>query len=190
MLPSMAPARGAGHRLSADDWIQAGFALLADTGPNTLRIDRLCGRLNVTKGSFYWHFTDIGSYRAALVDAWGRLDDQRRRPFENMPGVEPRDRLAVMMQTFVDTEHWALERAMRVWALTDGSVLASVQRSDRRVFQAVHQAFVDCGFGPEEAGLRSAVMFAAGVGLLHGAGLDGAAPPELRDGFLDFILRP
>lgn len=190
MLANMAPARGAGRRLSADDWIQAGFALLADTGPNTLRIDRLCDRLNVTKGSFYWHFSDIGSYRAALVDAWGSLDDQRRRPFENMPGAAPRDRLAVMMQTFVDPEHWALERAMRVWALTDGSVLTSVQRSDRRVFRAVHQAFVDFGFEPEEAGLRSALTFAAGVGLLHGAGLNGDAPPELRDRFMDFILRP
>jgi hypothetical protein len=79
---------------------------------------------------------------------------------------------------------------MRVWALTDGSVLASVQRSDRRVFGAVHQAFVDYGFEPADAGLRSALTFAAGVGLLHGAGLTGDAPPELRDGFLDFILRP
>lgn len=190
MLPSMAPAPGAGRRLSADDWIQAGFAVLADSGPNALRIERLCARLKVTKGSFYWHFTDIASYRAALVDAWGSLNDQRRRPFENMPGAAPRERLTVMIQTFVDPEHWALERAMRVWALTDGSVLASVQRSDRRVFRAVHQAFVDYGFEPEEAGLRSAVTFAAGVGLLHGAGLAGDAPPKLRDEFLDFILRP
>ena len=152
MLPIMAPARGAGRRLSADDWIHAGFALLADTGPNTLRIDRLCARLNVTKGSFYWHFTDIGSYRAALVNAWGSLDDQRRRPFENMPDATPRARLAVMMQTFIDPEHWARERAMRVWALTDGSVLASVQRSDRRVFGAVQQAFVDYGFEPRMRG--------------------------------------
>jgi AcrR family transcriptional regulator len=190
MLPSMAPARGAGRRLSAGDWIQAGFALLADTGPNTLRVDRLCARLNVTKGSFYWHFTDIRAYRGALVDAWGSLDDQRRRPFENMTGVEPRERLAVMMRTFVDPKHWPLERAMRAWALSDKSVLASVQRSDGRVFKAVYQTFVDYGFTPEEAGLRSAVMFAAGVGLLHGAGLSGDAPPQLRDGFLDFILRP
>jgi len=190
MLPSMAPARGAGRRLSADDWIQAGFAILADTGPNSLRIERLCARLNVTKGSFYWHFTDMQAYRDAVADAWGSLQDERRRPFENMPDVDPRERLAIMMQTLVAPQHWELERAMRAWALTDEAVLASVQRSDGRILRAVRQAFLDYGFQPEEAGLRSAILFAAGVGFLNAASSSGNAPAELREQFLDFILRP
>ena len=69
-------ARQFGRRLSTDDWIQAGFALLAEGGPNALRLDRLCERLEVTKGSFYWHFADMRAYRAALVEAWGDLRDQ------------------------------------------------------------------------------------------------------------------
>ncbi len=71
MLPCMTPPRGAARRLSVDDWIQAGFALLADGGPNALRVDRLCEQLGVTKGSFYWHFADIAAYRTVLVEAWG-----------------------------------------------------------------------------------------------------------------------
>jgi AcrR family transcriptional regulator len=189
MLPSMAPARRSGRRLSADDWIQAGFALLADAGPNALRIDRLCARLNVTKGSFYWHFTDMPTYRASLVDAWGSLRDQNRRRFEDMGDVQPRERLGVMMRTLVNPEHWTLERAMRAWAFTDDAVLASVQRSDRRVRGVVQQAFVDYGFGPDEAVLRSTLMFAAGVGLMHGAGFNADSPEALRERFLDFILR-
>ena len=69
MLPHMAPPRDSGRRLTADDWIDAGFAVLADSGPNALRIDRLCERLDVTKGSFYWHFTDFSAYRGALIEA-------------------------------------------------------------------------------------------------------------------------
>ena len=190
MLPNMAPPRGSGRRLTADDWIEAGFAVLADSGPNALRVDALCERLNVTKGSFYWHFTDMPAYRSALVEAWGSLQDRNRRPFENMPDVDPRERLTVMMQTLVAPQHWALERAMRLWALTEDAVRASVQRSDRRVLRAVQQAFADCGFGPDDAALRSLVVFAAGVGLLHASGPTPAAPPELRDRFLDFVLRP
>ena len=164
--------------------------MLAESGPNALRIDPLCERLGVTKGSFYWHFTDMAAYRSALVDAWGSLQDRNRRPFENMPDVDPRERLAVMMRTLVDPQHWALERAMRVWALTDDAVLASVQRSDGRVLRAVRQAFVDYGFEAEDATLRSLVVFAAGVGLLHSSGSSPAAPPDLRDRFLEFMLRP
>ena len=48
----MASTCGAvGNRLSVDDWIQAGYAILAAEGMNALKIDRLCSRLGVTKAS-------------------------------------------------------------------------------------------------------------------------------------------
>jgi len=190
MLPHMAPPRDSGRRLTADDWIGAGFAVLADSGPNALRIDRLCERLDVTKGSFYWHFTDFSAYRGALIEAWGSLHDRSRRHFEHMPDVEPRERLTAMIQTWVAPQHWQLERAMRIWALTDDAVLASVQQSDARVLRAIRQAFVDCDFAPEDAALRALVAFSAGVGMLHSTDAAPAAPPEVQDAFLDFMLRP
>jgi AcrR family transcriptional regulator len=190
MLHNMAAPRGSGRRLTAADWIEAGFAVLADSGPNALRIDRLCEQLNVTKGSFYWHFADTTAYHRALGKAWGSLQDSNRRRFEQMADVDPRERLRVMVQTLLAPQHWRLERAMRVWALTDDEVLASVQQSDGRVLGAVRQAFVDCGFGREEAALRAYVVFSAGVGLLHSMESAPAAPSGLQDRFLDFMLRP
>jgi len=75
-------------------------------------------------------------HRVALVEAWGNLHDRNRRVFENMPDSGPRERLAVMMQTLVAPQHWALERSMRLWALTDEATRASVERSDGRVLEA------------------------------------------------------
>ena len=172
----MSLPRRTGCRLRADDWVQAGVALLAEGGPNALRIGRLCERLEVTKGSFYWHFTDMRAYRAALADAWGNLYEHERHRFESLrrrrsPGT------AVVDDAGVDgPEHWALERAMRIWALTDDAVMESVRRSDGRVLREVRQAFVDCGFDEDEAALRSSVLFAAGVGLLHEAGARRTRP--------------
>jgi len=190
MLPSMTPQRGAGHRRSVEDWIQAGFAILAEGGPMALRVDALCERLGVTKGSFYWHFADLPAYRAALVQAWASLQDADRRRFENMHDVEPRQRLRYMMDAVVTPRQYALERAMRVWAMADETVAASVRASDQRVLAAVHQAFLDSGFEAEEAGVRSVTFFAAGLGLLHGVDPSIDAPLELRERFLDFMLRP
>ena len=186
----MAPPRGSGGRLTAEDWIDAGFAALAEGGPNALRVDRLCTRLGVTKGSFYWHFTDMAAYRDELIKAWGSLHDRSRRQFEHMPDVDPRERLRVMVQTWVAPHHWQLEQAMRVWSLSDDAVLASVQQSDTRVLRAIRRALVDCGFGREDAALRAFVVFATGVGLLHSMQSAPAAPPGLQDSFLDFMLRP
>jgi AcrR family transcriptional regulator len=189
MLRSMSPPRDPGRRLSADDWIQAGFAILAEGGPNALRLDRICEHLGVTKGSFYWHFADLKTYRTAVIEAWGSLQDQDRQRFENSPDLEPRDKLRYMMNAVVRPEQWALERAMRVWALTDAAVAENVRKSDGRVLRAVFQAFTDAGFEPADAGVRSTVFFGAGMGVLHGSG-PGDAPVVMQERFLDFMLRP
>jgi hypothetical protein len=111
MLPRMAKARAS--RLAVEDWIQAGYAVLAEEGIKSLKVDRLCSRPRVTKGSFYWHFTDIASYRMALVDAWAASRGEERRHFGGPTATAPRQRLSQMMTTLVDARHWALERAMR-----------------------------------------------------------------------------
>jgi AcrR family transcriptional regulator len=178
-----------GRRVTADDWIQAGFDVLAEGGPNALRIGRLCDRLDVTKGSFYWHFTDMRAYRAALAGAWGNLQDERRRMFDSMRGADPRTRLTAMMRTLVRPKHWALERAMRVWASTDETVRVSVLRSDSRVLSALREALLDYGFDQDEAELRSAVLFAAGVGLRHEPETTADEAVPMSDRVLDFMLR-
>jgi AcrR family transcriptional regulator len=180
---------GATSRLTVDDWVQAGFAILAEEGIKALKIDRLCERLAVTKGSFYWHFTDIGGYRAALIEAWSELRDDDRRHFGEMAHAPPRERLSQMMSGLLSTRHWTLERAMREWARTDDAVAASVRAADHRVLDAVRQAFLDDGFDRDDADLRANATFAAGIGFLHLSGqlpnTRGAADQER---FLDLML--
>lgn len=176
-------------RLSVDDWIQAGFAILSDGGQPALKIDRLCSRLGVTKGSFYWHFKDMASYRAAVVQAWGDLRDHDRSSFRELAHLPPRKRLAQMMTALVGARQWNLERAMREWARTDRAAADSVHAADLRVLGAVRQAFLDAGFDADDADLRARATFAAGIGFLH---ISVAPPGERsavqRDRFLDLML--
>jgi AcrR family transcriptional regulator len=176
-------------RLTVDDWLQAGYAIVAEEGLGALKLDRLCARLGVTKGSFYWHFADMTAYRKALIDSWAQLKDEDRRDIEQMRGVEPRERLSQMMASLVRPRQWSLERAMREWARSDETVAAAVRSADRRLLNAVRQAFRDYGFDAEEADLRANTTFAAGIGLLH---LAGPSPKRWghHEEFLDFMLRP
>jgi len=65
----VSPTRATSNsRLSIDDWIQVGYALLAEEGVKQLKIDNLCARMGATKGSFYWHFENIAGYLTALVE--------------------------------------------------------------------------------------------------------------------------
>jgi AcrR family transcriptional regulator len=154
----------AGNRLSVDDWVDAGYAILAAEGMKALKIDRLCDRLGVTKGSFYWHFDGMPSYRTALIQAWGELRDEDRRHIDDMGDIPPRERLSKMMTSLVSPRHWTLERAVR-------------------------QAFLDYGFDAEDADLRASATFAAGIGFLH---LSGATPGDAdtarAERFLELVL--
>lgn len=187
----MATSRAGSGRLSVDDWIQAGFAIVADGGIETLKIDRLCSRLGVTKGSFYWHFKDMAAYRAALVESWAELRDRDRSHFGQLAQLAPRQRLTQMMASLLEERQWTLERAMREWARTDPGVAQSVRAADHRVLGAVRQAFVDAGFSGDDADVRANATFAAGIGFLHLSD----APPNARlttqlGRFLDLMLSP
>ena len=182
----MANARAA--RLSVDDWIQAGFDILAEEGTRALKLDRLCARVGATKGSFYWHFTDMAGYRGALIAAWGEVRDEDRRHITTMAHAPPRERLSQMMTFLVDARHWTLERAMREWARIDDAVAASVRASDARIVEAVRQAFVDYGFDGEEADVRAGATFAAGIGFLHLAGSRPSSRGAAWERFLDIML--
>ncbi|OBK25381.1 TetR family transcriptional regulator [Mycobacterium asiaticum] len=175
-------------RLTVDDWLQAGYGIVANEGLPALKLDRLCTHLNVTKGSFYWHFADLAAYREALIESWAQLKDEERRDIDAMGDIEPRQRLSQMMASLIRPRHWTLERAMREWARNDDKVAAAVQAADRRLLQSVRQAFRDYGFDADEADLRANTAFAAGIGLLH---LSGSTPRKRqRDKFVDFLLRP
>jgi AcrR family transcriptional regulator len=191
-LRTMASRRTSGNgRLTVDDWLQAGYTILAEEGRHALKLDRLCACLGVTKGSFYWHFADMGTYRGALVESWAHLRDEDRRDIERMRDVPPRERLSQMMASLVRPRLWTLERAMREWARSDETVAAAVRSADRRLLKVVRQAFCDYGFDAEEAELRAATTFAASIGLLHLSGpTPKKQPPLQRERFLDFMLRP
>ncbi|BAX93338.1 TetR/AcrR family transcriptional regulator [Mycobacterium shigaense] len=157
-------------RLSVDDWLQAGYTVLAEQGGRALKVENLCRQIGATRGSFYWHFQDMDSYRAALVESWNAFLERDRQSLADLDTLPPRDRLSAMMNTLVSPQHWMLERAMREWARTDPVAAANVREADRILVRSVAKAYQDYGFDADDARLRAELTFAAGIGLLHLAG--------------------
>ena len=161
------PAARGSSRLTVEDWIDAGLTLIAEEGLRAVKIDRLCERLGVTKGSFYWHFSDIRGYLDALSEAWAQEQRASQASLEGLRGLEPEERLVSMMRHLTGPRQWILERAMREWARWDEDVAARVRGSDRSTYREVRRAFQDAGFTPKEAGLRARAAFVLGVGFIH-----------------------
>lgn len=184
------PARR-GARLTVEDWLEAGLALIAQEGLRAVKIDRLCSSLGVTKGSFYWHFGDLQGYLDALAGAWAEEQRSSQASLQALRELEPEERLVAMMRHLTGPRQWILERAVREWARRDPRLAAQVRASDRSIYREVRRAFLDAGFTAAEAGLRARAAFVLGVGFIHVA---ERAPTEREtrehEHILEILMRP
>lgn len=58
--------------------IDAALAIILEEGVDNLRLEDVCDRVGVTKGSLYWHFSDRdGLIREALLEQLRRISDQQ-----------------------------------------------------------------------------------------------------------------
>ncbi len=58
--------------LTESDWVEAATDILVRENVRGIRIDTLCQKLGVTKGSFYWHFKTRADLLAAMLKNWQR----------------------------------------------------------------------------------------------------------------------
>ncbi len=62
------------QQLAREDWEQAGLQMLAERGLVGLAIEPLARQLGVTKGSFYWHFSDRSELLKSALAKWETVD--------------------------------------------------------------------------------------------------------------------
>ena len=83
-------------RLSRQDWIEAALDVLAERGIEGVRIDRLCERIAMTKGSFYHHFDGREDLLDAVADYWANTQPKASVAVFEDPQLEPVERLAAV----------------------------------------------------------------------------------------------
>ncbi len=164
---------------SRSDWIQAGLAAVADVGPNGLRIDRLCQRLGVSKGSFHHHFAGAGDFKQALLAAYEALVvEALDQAIERTASGTPKTALAGLTAAITNTEGFYrpdLEVAMRAWAFSDPEVRAVQERVDARRLESLQGIWSRILDDP------AAVRTAALLPYLVGIGASFVQPPTPRD---------
>ena len=57
-------------KLDKTTWLSEGLKIIESEGYARITVDNLCEKLQRSKGSFYFHFKNIGGYVEALMDYW------------------------------------------------------------------------------------------------------------------------
>lgn len=136
------------ERLNGTEYFAAATELLAEYGSDGLTIVALCGRLGVTKGSFYHHFESMPGFVSRLL-AWVRHENHELvRLFEREQDL-PRQ-LDLAIGTALRLDH-AAEAALRAWGRSNREVAETISAVDHERQRYLERAFVAAGTPTEEA---------------------------------------
>ena len=176
-------------RLGADDWLRAALEIMVDEGISGVKIHRLCDRLGVTKGSFYWHFQDLDAFLGELAGRWA--EEGMRVPGRIVESSDPAAGLLQAMEMFADKRNRKLTRAIRDWAQTDDRARAAIRKADEALFEGVRDAIISLGFDSADAEVRAKILIYAGVGFAHVGPLGGRqSAQEQLTATWDLLTRP
>lgn len=148
------------RQLSPQDWVDYGISLLGEAGADAVRIDQLCSGLNVTKGSFYWHFKSRADFLDQMLKHWQYKETQaiiEEIEAQTSSPVEAVKRL--FEKANAGTVNFRAELAVRQWAIQDGKVARVVQAVDERRLDFLFRQFQAMGFSEAETQMRARLLY-------------------------------
>lgn len=164
----------ADDRLTSRDWVNAGLKALAKSGFTALKADTLSKALGVSRGSFYWHFADVGTFHAAVLQRW------REIAYENVvQEIEgtAENRLTTLLGRAFRAD-MRLERALRSWATAEAKAMAMVEAVDARRLKYIRELLMEAGLTVHQASARARILYWAYLG--HGLSPNKPDPAESR----------
>ena len=155
------PAKQTLHR---DGWLKKALDVLFSHGINNVKIEILARELDVTKGSFYWHFKNRDELLHDMVDWWR---DNQIGFIDGLDVLHITDAPNLIKSVIEFTHHTDDSRhdvAMREFARFDDYAAVAVAEIDRRRIEYLSALFRAADFDEAESLLRAQALYFYQVG--------------------------
>ena len=176
--------RSEAPRLGRDDWLDAAFTAVVEGGFDNVRVLTLADALGVTRGSFYWHFTDHADLVSALLARWQDREFELDCQFQAAATDDPRADLEQLLDgalahAGVDQENMRFELALRGLGRRDTRVASMLVEVDDKRMALFEAGFLRLTGDAQEAASLAALFYLAIVGSYQALGRP-ANPPQVR----------
>ena len=157
------------NRLSRDDWLDQAFWAVVAGGFENVKVLTIAEKLKVTRGSFYWHFSDHADLIRSLLLRWKlqqtaldqKLDSQRSgNPVKDLEDVVD----AAFSQAGATLENLRFEQALRSLSHQNSEaaqMLVEIDTERMKLFESKFMAIVK---DVKKARDLSALLYLAIVG--------------------------
>ena len=142
----MAKRNQAKARLTRQDWIEAAFERLVHSGVGDITIERLAAKFGVTRGSFYYHFSDRLDLLQEVLAYWA--DHHTALVREQIEGLQldPATTLLALMRAIRNSGAADYDAPIRAWALHDPMARKAVKKVDEDRLAFIQSQFEGLGF--------------------------------------------
>ncbi len=152
--------------LSRDSWVVAATKVLEQRGISAVKIDALAGKLKVTRGSFYFHFTGLKDLHDALMANWRIRNCQ---PFEMLAArsdLNAVELFATVVHAWVDENPFSpsLDLAVRDWSRSSRKLAIEMSRMDDLRMSLLRKSFLEMGYSADESDVRARITYFHQIG--------------------------
>jgi AcrR family transcriptional regulator len=127
-------------RTPRSKWIEQGLRALAAGGADAVRIEPLAQSLGVTRGGFYWHFTDRSALLDEMLDTWERVTTEEVNERLEREGGDASAKLRRLL-ALTSSSVLMTDLAVRDWSRRDPAVAERLRRIDNRRMDHLRSLF-------------------------------------------------
>ncbi|MCP4498442.1 MAG: GNAT family N-acetyltransferase [Deltaproteobacteria bacterium] len=147
------------------DWVFAGYQALMESGVGAVRIEGLAKVMQVTKGSFYHHFSNRNALLEAMRVSWALQATTAIMERVEAVNGSPAEKLRHLLQAiFTSTSFDELEASMRNWGAIDEKTAQVLQKMDETQIRYVEDLLKGAGLTSRKAKIRAQTFFRVVVG--------------------------
>jgi AcrR family transcriptional regulator len=178
--------------LTKADWINAGWVLMANQGVAAVKVEVLAHQLEVSRGSFYWHFKNRRELLEEILKRWET--ETLWLIEESQKETTPEARLIKLFALGEELCHLPdPETAIFTWANQEPIVQERVRIVETRRVDYLNQLLQDYGFDEIEARHKAEIGYFAFMGFWERSERDKKFDLSMKDFgkfLLDLLLSP
>ena len=128
-----------------------------------MRVEALAASLGVSKGGFYWHFTDRQALLDEMLDTWEKAGTEDVIARVDSQPADPRAKLQQLFE-LAPSADFAVELALRDWSRRDEDVAERLHRVDNRRMEYLRSLFGQFCADEDDVEARSMLAFSLFIG--------------------------
>jgi AcrR family transcriptional regulator len=150
-------------KLGRQDWLNIGIQTLIEKGIEAVRVEPLSKLLNVTRGSFYWHFKNRDDLLEEILNEWEARNT--KNIIEQVEGLNssPSAKLLSLLEIAAEDDN-LLEKAVRVWSVNDTRAVGAITRIDQQRLDYLQNLFLQLGFSEIDSKVRAQIAYSVRLG--------------------------